>query len=410
MKKSYKPNRNRRLKEIFVTKIEFGETFTKNISAYESRSITPLIYPSNATNKKLIWISDNTNVAIIRSNGELLTRSKGSAIITAIAADGSNVSNSFKITVNPFKPQCYYPGEIKKPIVAPIIPASKIQILCKVEIFSEVVALPVGTKYTLRAKIEPDSATNRNISWSISNSIATLTSDGDLYTLYKPGKAEITASIQEYPESYSGAKIFMDTCKIEVFDFKTTFNDVLIGKDTSIPSSIWRTPNGVFFNDDSKRQQAKVDVDVVIKNINSKYGNTSKKQKVINMYTIARVFQSQSTVPANLTTVQWILESDFGKNIPYDYLSNESSNNVFGIKAVDKQRCVVTTDGVVYKEFNEVINSLHAFYDLLKPKNILDFKDEMVTATWIQRLIDLNLCDSNSEKIINKIITDWGLI
>lgn len=64
-----------------------------------SHQLTATIYPTNATNKDLIWSSSNTNVATVSSSGVVTAKATGSATITATAADGSGKTATCSVTV-----------------------------------------------------------------------------------------------------------------------------------------------------------------------------------------------------------------------------------------------------------------------------------------------------------------------
>ena len=63
--------------------------------------LTYTISPDNAEDKSVTWNSSNTAVATVDENGEVTAISVGTAIITVTANDGSGVSASCKITVEP---------------------------------------------------------------------------------------------------------------------------------------------------------------------------------------------------------------------------------------------------------------------------------------------------------------------
>lgn len=50
--------------------------------------INPVVSPSNATNKKVTWSSNATNVATVNTGGYVTAVSEGSAVITCTTADG----------------------------------------------------------------------------------------------------------------------------------------------------------------------------------------------------------------------------------------------------------------------------------------------------------------------------------
>ena len=64
------------------------------------QTITANVLPANASNKTINWSSSNTNVATV-NQGVVSPVGQGSALITATAADGSGVSSSIALTVNP---------------------------------------------------------------------------------------------------------------------------------------------------------------------------------------------------------------------------------------------------------------------------------------------------------------------
>ncbi len=47
------------------------------------------IYPMNASNKNITWISSNSNIATVDANGKIIAKSKGQTTITATTNDGS---------------------------------------------------------------------------------------------------------------------------------------------------------------------------------------------------------------------------------------------------------------------------------------------------------------------------------
>ncbi len=66
----------------------------------EQLQLSASFTPANATNKTLDWRSSDTNVvAVNSSNGKALAKSTGTAIITAIALDGSGVTAKCVISV-----------------------------------------------------------------------------------------------------------------------------------------------------------------------------------------------------------------------------------------------------------------------------------------------------------------------
>ena len=64
----------------------------------ESKQLTTTVQPSNATNKEVVWSSSDTNIAMVK-DGLITAISRGTAIITASANDGSGISVSCTVAV-----------------------------------------------------------------------------------------------------------------------------------------------------------------------------------------------------------------------------------------------------------------------------------------------------------------------
>ncbi|KRQ86506.1 Kappa-carrageenase precursor [Caloramator mitchellensis] len=95
--KDYNENRRINEKTVEITNIKLNKTSLtlKKGSRYK---LLATILPSNATNKKLIWISSNTKVIKVDINGNISTLNKGTAIITVKSIDG-RYKASCKVTV-----------------------------------------------------------------------------------------------------------------------------------------------------------------------------------------------------------------------------------------------------------------------------------------------------------------------
>lgn len=107
----------------------------------QSSTLSTVILPTNATNKKVNWISSNPEIVTIDENGNLNAHSSGNCVIVAASCDGSNISASCAVTV--IKPK----------------PVSGI-VLNKTEI-----SLKEGESFTLTASVVPSDASNTHLLW-----------------------------------------------------------------------------------------------------------------------------------------------------------------------------------------------------------------------------------------------------
>lgn len=137
------------------------------------------IQPSDAFDKRLKWSSDNEEVATVDDNGEVYAHKSGTATITVISYDGS-VSNSCEIIV-------------AKPVTGVSIEPAEVELT------------ELGKTVQLTAKIQPEDATNKNVTWKSSNeSVCMVSNSGELLTTGY-GKTVVLATTED--GSYVGTCI-----------------------------------------------------------------------------------------------------------------------------------------------------------------------------------------------------------
>lgn len=150
---------------IAVSSIELSP-ITGNVDVGGNITLTATVYPTNASNKQLMWQSSNNDVATV-INGIVTGIKSGNVIITAKATDGSNKTATASITVNKIK-------------------ASNINLnKTSVKLF-------VGDEETIIATISPSDATIKDVTWSTSNANVATVVNG-LVTARGSGTATITA-------------------------------------------------------------------------------------------------------------------------------------------------------------------------------------------------------------------------
>jgi uncharacterized protein YjdB len=83
---------------VSVTHVELTDK-TLQLSAGDSYSLTAVVYPEMATNKKVTWTSDNSNVATVDAAGHVVAVNPGTVAITVTTDDG-NLQAVCNITVS----------------------------------------------------------------------------------------------------------------------------------------------------------------------------------------------------------------------------------------------------------------------------------------------------------------------
>ena len=74
---------------------------TAGLNEGSTLQLTATVLPEECGNKTVMWASNNPSVATVDSNGLVTTHSVGTATITAITTDGSNLSTTCTVTLLP---------------------------------------------------------------------------------------------------------------------------------------------------------------------------------------------------------------------------------------------------------------------------------------------------------------------
>ena len=182
---------------IVVTNISVTPT-TLQLQPGYSAALTPNITPNNATDKSVIWATNNVAVASVSTDGIVTAHSNGSAVISATTVDG-NKTAFCNITV----------AESQTGTIA----------ITGISVNPATLQLKSGYSSTLTANITPSNATNQSIIWASNNSnIATVSANG-VVTAHSPGVAIVSAITVE-----NG---LMATCNINVMQSESTSNETV---------------------------------------------------------------------------------------------------------------------------------------------------------------------------------------
>ncbi|MDR1335847.1 MAG: Ig-like domain-containing protein [Tannerella sp.] len=140
------------------------------------------VFPVEATDKGVIWASDNPSVAAVDGNGLVSALSEGTATITVTAAGNGKRTKTCTVTVVP---------------------------TLEISLNVSSLGIPAGTTRTLKATILPDNIT-QDVTWTSDNT-AVATVDGGVVTAIAPGTAQITATSVVSDDR-------MATCAVTVVD------------------------------------------------------------------------------------------------------------------------------------------------------------------------------------------------
>lgn len=179
---------------IDVTSVELNKS-TLSLEEGEDETLVALVLPVNATNKNVTWTSSNLDVATVDSNGKVTAVAEGTTIISVTTEDGGKIAECIaNITKQEVIPD---PDPDPDPIN-----------VTSIELNKSTLSLKVGEDETLVANILPTDATNKNVTWTSSNSnVATVNSNGKVTAV-----AEGTALITAFTEDQG----LTDTCSVNI--------------------------------------------------------------------------------------------------------------------------------------------------------------------------------------------------
>ena len=83
--------------EVPVTSVSLPKTLS--LIKGEFRALTATVMPDNATNKAVVWSSDNESIAMVDQNGSVEAKAPGTAIITAKSAADTSKFDTCTVTV-----------------------------------------------------------------------------------------------------------------------------------------------------------------------------------------------------------------------------------------------------------------------------------------------------------------------
>ncbi len=143
-----------------------------------SYSLAPVVAPADTTNPKLTFTSSNPQVATVSSTGKVTGVDAGTAVITAAATDGSNVTATCKVTVaNPVD---------------------------GVKLDKTSAKVAVGKTVTLKATVSPADAINKDVTWKSSDTAIATVSAAGVVTGKKAGSATITVTTKDGSKKATG--------------------------------------------------------------------------------------------------------------------------------------------------------------------------------------------------------------
>ena len=186
---------------VLVSSIELNEN-SAEIIVGETMQLNATILPTNAANKSVNWVSSDPVVVTVSGNGLVTAKALGVASITAMTADGSNLSASCTMTVK-----------------------QNVVLATSIEMNENSAEIIEGGTLQLTATVFPTNATNKTVNWASSApTVATVDGNG-LVTAVAPGVATITATTTD------GSNLSA-SCVVTVIEDLSNYDNYLSMSDT----------------------------------------------------------------------------------------------------------------------------------------------------------------------------------
>ncbi len=165
--------------EVYINTIEVDsvEIIESNINMRigETRRLSAIITPSNATNKNLTWETSNSNVLTVNNNGLVTAIKDGHVTVTVRTSNGKSASTNITVTKGSDSPT--------KPKVEKLV------------VTSGKVSLRVDEYKKIEYRVEPSNAEITSIKWITADpSVATVDNNGNVRGI-KEGTVGITLII-----------------------------------------------------------------------------------------------------------------------------------------------------------------------------------------------------------------------
>ena len=168
------------VKPLKVSAISIPEKL--NVLWSTTETLVAMATPELADNKKLSWSSDDNNIATVTQTGVVKGVNVGTTNITAVATDGSGVSATCKVTVNPVT----------------------------INLSTKTVNLQKGSEYVEQtATVLPENYEHKDVVWTTSgNGVASVDKDGHI-TANKPGVDTLRCSLSYDSHIYSECRVIV---------------------------------------------------------------------------------------------------------------------------------------------------------------------------------------------------------
>jgi len=203
-------------KPVLVTDVKLYKTEVTLVLIGDTETLTAKVLPENATNKKISWTSADETIASVDSLGLVTAKGEGQCKIT-VTTDDFGYTAECVITVP------------EQPLVVIDVTGLRLE--------ESELMLNIGEKKQLNLIVEPENATNKNVTWTtLDYKIATVDKNGVL-TANAQGETLV------YVTTFNGA--IREYCKIVVsapvtsVSFRIKNVEIIVGEKQMVTATVF---------------------------------------------------------------------------------------------------------------------------------------------------------------------------
>ena len=194
-----------------VESISFKESQIDLDKIGDSKQLSVIITPEDATEQGLSWKSNNESICTVTNQGLVTATGIGSTVVTATTVDGGLTATCV---------------------------VKVIQHVSSISLDKTTLKLKVGETDRLQATISPDNADNKKVNWNSSNEqLATVDAEGNVQAL-KAGDVWITATSDDNSEIKASCKVTIKQPVTEIGLSQTNIELNNIGESVQLEATI----------------------------------------------------------------------------------------------------------------------------------------------------------------------------
>lgn len=199
------------------------DSIAETIEVGDGVNLAETVEPQDALNPSVTWSSNNSQVATVNQEGNVTGIAPGTAIITVTANDGSNVSANCTVTVLAGEP-----AEIE---------------VERVTVSGDTKKVAPGKKVKLTATVYPDNATDKSVSWEVSNKKYASVNSSGVVTTKKAGAGKTVTVTAISDSSGEEATYKISIMKNPVKKIKLSASKKVLKKGKSLKIKAKFTPS-----------------------------------------------------------------------------------------------------------------------------------------------------------------------